>query len=116
MTKSTGHRDKQKALKEKLKEFGEIYLATCKSTGKQYVGQAILLSGKDLRYYGTYKRWATHLYEARNAKATCRYLNYAINKYGHEDFVVEAILTCKIVDLTFSNSLPDPTIIHLISM
>ena len=31
---------------------------------------------------------------------TCRYLNNAINKYGSEAFIVEAILTCKIDDMT----------------
>jgi group I intron endonuclease len=100
MTKSTGYRLNQKAFKEKLKEFGEIYLVTCVPNGKQYVGQALLLTGSDLRQYGTYKRWVAHLYEAKNNMKTCRYLNNAINKYGEEAFIVEAILTCKISDMT----------------
>ena len=100
MTKSTGYRTNQRAEKEKLREFGEIYLITCVPTGKLYVGQAVLLSGSDLRPYGTYKRWVTHLYEAKYSRPTCRYLNNAINKYGEDAFIVEAILTCKIYDMT----------------
>ena len=100
MTKSTGYRTNQKAEKEKLREFGEIYLVTCVPTGKLYVGQALLLSGSDLRPYGTYKRWVAHLYEAKTHKASCRYLNNAINKYGEDAFIIEAILTCKIPDMT----------------
>jgi len=100
MTKSTGYRTNQKAEKEKLREFGEIYLITCVPTGKKYVGQTLLLSGSDLRQYGTYKRWIAHLYEAKYSRPTCRYLNNAINKYGEEAFIIEAILTCKISDMT----------------
>jgi group I intron endonuclease len=100
MTKNTGYRTKQKDLKEKLREFGEIYLVTCVPNGKLYIGQALLLTGSDLRPYGTYKRWIAHIYEARTNKPTCRYLNNAINKYGPDAFIVEAILTCKIDDMT----------------
>jgi len=96
MTKSTGYRTNQKAEKEKLREFGEIYLITCVPTGKQYIGQAVLLSGSDLRPYGTYKRWKSHVYEAFHSMKTCRHLNFAINKYGEDAFIVEAILTCKL--------------------
>jgi len=96
MTKSTGYRANQKAEKEKLREFGEIYLITCVPTGKQYIGQAVLLSGSDLRPYGTYKRWKSHVYEAFHSMKTCRHLNFAINKYGEDAFIVEAILTCKL--------------------
>ena len=101
MTLSTGYRNKEKALKEKLKEFGEIYLATCTVNGKTYVGQAVLLSGADLRQYGTQKRWISHLYEAKTEKLSCRYLNNAINKYCASNFTVEPILTCKIDKLTY---------------
>ena len=100
MTKNTGYKTKQKDLKEKLREFGEIYLVTCVPNGKLYVGQALLLTGSDLRPYGTYKRWIAHIYEARTNRPSCRYLNNAINKYGSDAFIVEAILTCKIDDMT----------------
>ena len=96
MTKNTGYRANQRAEKEKLKEFGEIYLVTCVPTGKKYVGQAVLLSGSDLRPYGTYKRWKSHIYEAFHSMKTCRHLNFAINKYGEDAFIVEPILTCKL--------------------
>ena len=96
MTKSTGYRLNQRAEKEKLKEFGEIYLVTCVPTGKKYVGQAVLLTGSDLRPYGTYKRWKSHIYEAFHSMKTCRHLNFAINKYGEDAFIVEPILTCKL--------------------
>lgn len=80
MTKNIGYRTNQKTLKEKLRIYGEIYLITCLSNGKQYVGQAVLLSGSDLRPYGTSKRWIAHIYEATHNMKTCRYLNNAINK------------------------------------
>ena len=96
MTKNTGYRTNQKAIKEKLRELGEIYLITCKSNGKQYVGQALLYTGTDLRPYGSYKRWVSHVYEATHNMKTCRYLNFAINKYGADAFIVEPIISCKI--------------------
>ena len=96
MTKNTGYYQKQRDIKEKLKDFGEIYLATCITTGKKYIGQAVLFSGTGLRPYGTEKRWKCHLSEARTHKPTCRVLNFAINKYGPDDFIVIPLLSCKL--------------------
>jgi len=86
--------------KDKLKDYGEIYVVKCLANGKHYVGQAQLLTGKDLRHYGTHGRWIGHLYEARTGRKTCRYLNHAIQKYGSDNFEVTPVLTCKIEDLT----------------
>lgn len=47
--------------KEHLSKYGEIYVITCKVNGKQYVGQAQLLTGKDLRHNASKGRWNTHL-------------------------------------------------------
>lgn len=86
-------------LKERLASYGEIYVITCTANGKQYVGQAQLLTGKDRRYNASKGRWNTHLSDAKTHNH-CTYLNHAIRKYGTDAFEVLPLLTCKIEDMT----------------
>lgn len=77
---------------------GHVYIITCKSTGKQYVGQALshrLNRGK-YKPFGYQGRFRDHISEAvcNTKKKQCRYLNNAIRKYGAEQFTVELIEEC----------------------
>lgn len=70
-------------------KMGEVYIATCMSEGKSYVGSAYCeLNGEK---WGHEKRWQRHVIEAKNPNACdkhCRVLNEAINKYGEANFIV----------------------------
>lgn len=77
--------------------MGVIYLITCKTTGMQYVGQT---------KHTSRHRWNQHVYEARNPEVSqSRKLNYAIMKYGPDDFVVEDIWTAPPEDIDFYEQL-----------
>jgi len=81
--------NKQKQRPDKNK--GVIYLATCKTSNKSYVGQACnYVNGNTI--WGTKGRWNSHLRDAVNINQNrCRYLNNAIRKYGKNDFDVTTI-------------------------
>ena len=74
--------------------MGYIYTITNKIDNKIYVGQTI----GDLE-----RRWKSHL----NPRSNCRYLQYAINKYGVDNFVF------KLVCITFDNQLDDMEIKYI---
>ena len=74
--------------------MGYIYTITNKTDNKIYVGQTI----GDLE-----RRWKSHL----NPRSNCRYLQYAINKYGVDNFVF------KLVCITFDNQLDDMEIKYI---
>jgi hypothetical protein len=78
---------------------GQIYKATCKTSGKSYIGQtrSHIVNRNVYREYGYLKRWQAHVKEAYNPNATqCVALNNAIKQYGENDFDVELIDTCGI--------------------
>jgi group I intron endonuclease len=65
--------------------MGVIYLITCKTTGKSYVGQT---------KHTSRHRWNQHLYEVRHPRVNqSRKLNNAILKYGADDFEIVDLYT-----------------------
>lgn len=78
-------------------EQGDIYLLTSPS-GKKYVGQSVQLlpSGKKNGYM---KRWKQHVYEANTGKDYSICLNNAIRKYGEDNFKIDLLITCSIVEM-----------------
>jgi hypothetical protein len=76
--------------------IGEIYCLTSPS-GKKYIGQCVkyLSSGKK---WGYINRWKDHIQDSKN-KNYCRLLNNAIIKYGADNFKVELIKECNILEL-----------------
>ena len=61
--------------------YGEVYVITCKSTGKQYVGQTIR---------GVRLRWSEHLSSAKTAPWA---LSKALKKYGPDGFTIGVLDT-----------------------
>jgi hypothetical protein len=82
--------------------IGDIYCITSPS-GKKYIGQAVkyLKNGKK---WGYLSRWKEHIRDS-TGKNYCRLLNNAINKYGHENFVIELIKECPVEELNHYESL-----------
>jgi len=79
----------------------EIYMMTCRTTQKSYVGQAVthILNHKKYRRYGMQKRFNCHVSEAFSAKKNqCHYLNAAIRKYGADDFELKLLDVCTLED------------------
>ena len=76
--------------------IGEIYCLTSPS-GKKYIGQCVkyLSSGKK---WGYISRWKEHIRDSKT-KNYCRLLNNAIVKYGEENFKVELITECNILEM-----------------
>lgn len=64
----------------------KIYIITCLSNKKIYVGQ----TSRDVLL-----RFKEHINDASSNKNKCRKLCYAIRKYGSNNFIVENILECK---------------------
>jgi group I intron endonuclease len=67
--------------------MGYIYSITNKINWKRYIGQTIEKNIQD--------RWKSHFKQNSN----CRYLKYALAKYGKENFKFEVILECDDIDL-----------------
>ena len=88
--------------------IGEIYCLTSPS-GKKYIGQCVkyLSSGKK---WGYISRWKEHIRDSKT-KNYCRLLNNAIVKYGEENFKVELITECNILEM---NQLEKPDIDWLV--
>ena len=81
--------------------YCEIYKIINLTTGKIYVGQAVshILNHKKYRPYGYIGRFRCHISEAFSKKKNqSHYLNNAIRKYGVNDFVVELIENCEILN------------------
>ena len=81
--------------------YCEIYKITNTLNGKTYVGQAVshILNHKRYRPYGHEGRFRCHVSEAFSSKKNqSHYLNNAIRKYGVNEFVVELIECCEIID------------------
>ena len=70
--------------KKTKKYTGYIYLLTCETTGKQYIG---------LTTVTPYKRWLQHIADAKRLDIKTSKLHNAINKYGEDDFIIEIIKT-----------------------
>jgi hypothetical protein len=83
-----------------MQGYGEIYKITSPSQ-KVYIGQAVcyLSNGKS---YGTFQRWNGHIRDAhRPSGGNCRRLNFAIRKYGADNFIVQQLLTTKLEYLDY---------------
>ena len=80
----------------------EIYIMTCKDSGKEYVGQAVshILNHGKYRRYGAHGRFNSHISEAvlNTKKKQCRYLNNAIRKYGVASFSWKRLTMCDRAD------------------
>lgn len=76
----------------------EIYVLTCNTNGKLYVGQAVshVLNHGKYRRYGTYGRFKSHISEAlkNNKSKQCRYLNNSIRKHGSSAFSWQLLKVC----------------------
>lgn len=78
-----------------MEDAHEIYLITCKTAKKKYIGQTVSFSKKKDGTFvkkGTYGRWKTHVYSRNNKTSRCRLLADAIAEYGENDFIVETLL------------------------
>ncbi len=62
-----------------------MYKITNNINGKVYIGQTMDIS----------KRWGAHKSFARNDDKPRQYIHHAIAKYGSENFIFEAIATCR---------------------
>jgi len=86
-------------IQEKYKVKGVIYIMTCITTSKKYVGQTLThrLNKGFYKPFGSYGRFKDHISEAINntKKNQCVYLNNAIRKYGQDKFTYETILICE---------------------
>ncbi len=83
-------------MEQKLEDLnkGEIYIIRNKVTDKCYVGQAKKYVSLNNNKWGTHGRWKSHVREALNGEDHCVYLNYAIRKYGPDNFEVTKICDC----------------------
>lgn len=80
--------------------YCEIYKIMNLTSGKVYVGQAVshILNHKRYRPYGHEGRFKCHISEAFSQKKNqSHYLNNAIRKYGVNEFVVELIEHCELI-------------------
>jgi hypothetical protein len=79
-----------------MENCAEIYLITCKTTKKKYVGQTVCFSKKkdgSLIKRGTQGRWNAHIYSRKKGTiGQCRLLAEVIAEYGKDDFIVETLL------------------------
>jgi hypothetical protein len=83
--------------------YCEIYKISNKLNQKIYVGQAISHVLRRNKYipHGMERRFKQHLYEAfgnNNDKYSCRNLNFALKKYGAENFTLQLIRVCNLED------------------
>lgn len=83
-----------------LRNKGEIYLITCITSGKKYIGQTQCFKKKCR--WGTEKRWLAHVHNALYGKVKrCTALCNAINKYGVDAFQVKTIHICDTQKLNY---------------
>ena len=90
-----------KILDDPKERYCEIYKITNIVNQKKYIGQAVshILNHKKYRPYGKEGRFRCHISEAYSKKKNqCHYLNNAIQKYGVENFEIDLMECCSIVD------------------
>lgn len=81
---------------------GYIYMITCITNGKFYVGQTRKYYGKDNNMkFGIKGRYNKHIENANKNKTDCPKLNSAIRKYGKDDFIVGKIISCSLDELNY---------------
>lgn len=80
----------------------EIYMITNNVTGKKYIGQVKCMygNGKYFVKMGTEGRWKHHVADAKKdiQGRGARCLIHNIQKYGEDNFEVQALLTCSTQD------------------
>lgn len=89
---------------EKHKVVGEIYKITNLVNNKSYIGQtrSHRLNHNKYRPFGYLGRFKDHFSEANsNKKNQSRYLNFALLKYGYDNFTCERIQICKVEELDY---------------
>ena len=94
--------------------YCEIYKITNNINQKIYIGQAVshILKRKKYIPHGMEGRFQKHLYEAlgnHNTKYNCRHLNFALKKYGAENFTLQLVRNC---NLEYANRIESEEIIN----
>lgn len=82
-------------------DTSEIYLITCETTGKKYIGQTKSYYRKrngDYYKVGYTRRYSQHIYDIKSVKFTkgCRCLTNSFIKYGLKNHTVKIIFVCNI--------------------
>ena len=86
------------------KIVGEIYIITNRITNTSYIGQtrSHRLNRDKYRPFGYLGRFKDHISESKsNKKNTSRYLNYALVKYGINNFTCDLLHSCSLSELNF---------------
>lgn len=74
---------------------GEIYIATCTTTNKSYIGQAQKYVGENMQRWGTSGRWTRHVLDAFKKKSQFNYeIHIAIREHGKNSFEVKKLCDC----------------------
>jgi hypothetical protein len=94
--------------------YCEIYKITNNINQKIYIGQAVshILRRKKYIPHGMERRFKQHLYEAlgnNNTKYSCRHLDFALKKYGAENFTLQLVRNC---NLEYANRIESEEIIN----
>jgi hypothetical protein len=96
---------KEQSFLDKSKVVMEIYKITSKTSKKSYVGQAVshIMNQGKYRRHGTEGRFKRHVEEAVNntKRKQCVCFNNAIRKYGADDFSMEVIAVCLVVEADY---------------
>jgi hypothetical protein len=92
-------------LNESHKIIGHIYKIINLVNNKHYIGQtrSHRLNRKKYRQFGYVGRFKDHISEAKSTskKNQCTFLNNAILKHGVDNFKVELITTCSLIELDY---------------
>jgi group I intron endonuclease len=100
-SKQLGLSNKNQTIDDQTQRYCEIYKITNLTSGKVYVGQAVshILNHSRYRPHGREGRFKTHVSEAFSTKKNqSRHLNNAIRKYGVDDFVIDLLECCEIMN------------------
>ena len=97
-------KDKNDIFVEKFERYvepekkGIIYRITNKLNNKCYIGQTNTIYKKNIDI-GSQERWKEHQISSLSGKDKCPHFHRAIKKYGAENFILEVLCYCSLVDL-----------------
>ena len=97
-------KDKNDIFVEKFERYvepekkGIIYRITNKLNNKCYIGQTTTIYKKNIDI-GAQERWKEHQISSLSGKDKCPHFHRAIKKYGAENFILEVLCYCSLVDL-----------------